>query len=55
KQDAGYAYLTAGSYTSTSIIRKTQKTINGRIILKDTNNSTNDFVNIKAEPKIFAQ
>lgn len=55
KQDAGYVYLTAGSYTSTSIIRKTQKTINGRIILKDTNNSTNDFVNIKAEPKIFAQ
>ncbi|MDM1298221.1 DUF4876 domain-containing protein [Empedobacter falsenii] len=55
KQDAGYAYLTGGSYTSTSIIRKTQKTINGRIILKDTNNSTNDFVNIKAEPKIFAQ
>lgn len=55
KQDAGYAYLTAGSYSSTSIIRKTQKTINGRIILKDTNNSTNDFVNIKAEPKVFAQ
>ncbi|MGV0964479.1 DUF4876 domain-containing protein [Empedobacter falsenii] len=55
KQDAGYAYLTGGSYTSTSIIRKTQKTVNGRIILKDTNNSTNDFVNIKAEQKIFAQ
>ncbi len=55
KQDAGYSYLTAGPYSSTSIIRKTQKTINGRIILKDTNNSTNDFVNIKAEPKIFAQ
>ena len=55
KQDTGYAYLTGGSYTSTSIIRKTQKTINGRIILKDTNNSTNDFVNIKAEQKIFAK
>lgn len=55
KQDAGYSYLTVGPYSSTSIIRKTQKTINGRIILKDTNNSTNDFVNIKAEPKIFAQ
>jgi len=54
KQDAGYAYLTAGAYSSTSIIRKTQKVINGRIIVKDTNNSTNDFINIKAEPKVFA-
>ena len=54
KQDAGYSYLLEGSYTSNSIIRKTQKVVNGRIILKDTNNSTNDFVNIKAEPRIFA-
>lgn len=52
--DAGRTYLLQGAYTSTSVIRKTAKTINGRIILKDTNNSTEDFVNIKANPKAFA-
>ena len=54
KYDAGYTYVSAGQYSSNSVIRKTQKVVNGRIILKDTNNSTNDFVNIKAEQKIFA-
>lgn len=41
--DAGFAFVPAGSYTSQSIIRKTEKTVNGRIVLKDTNNSTEDF------------
>ena len=52
--DAGRTFLTTGSYTSMSVIRKTLKTINGRIVLKDSNNSTEDFVNIKANPKGFA-
>lgn len=41
--DAGFAFVPAGAYTSQSIIRKTEKTVNGRILLKDTNNSTEDF------------
>ena len=52
--DAGKTYLTEGAYTSKSVIRKTAKTINGRIVLKDSNNSTEDFVNMKANPKGFA-
>ncbi len=52
--DVGKTYLLTGAYTSYAVIRKTQKTVNGRIILKDTNNSTEDFVNIKATPKGFA-
>ncbi len=41
--DAGFTFVPAGDYTSQSVIRKTEKTVNGRIILKDTNNSTEDF------------
>jgi hypothetical protein len=41
--DAGFAFVPLGSYTSQSIIRKTDKIENGRVILKDTNNSTADF------------
>jgi len=41
--DAGFTFVPLGSYTSQSVVRKTEKTINGRIILKDTNNSTEDF------------
>lgn len=41
--DAGESFVPAGSYSSQSIVRKTSKTVNGRIVLKDTNNSTNDF------------
>jgi uncharacterized lipoprotein YehR (DUF1307 family) len=41
--DAGFTFVPAGSYTSQSIIRKTEKTVDGRIVLKDTNNSTEDF------------
>ncbi|MBS7332784.1 MAG: DUF4876 domain-containing protein [Weeksellaceae bacterium] len=54
RDDAGVTYLPTGAFSSQSVIRKTQKVINGRIILKDTNNSTEDFVTIKAEPKAFA-
>jgi len=52
--DAGRTYLTNGAYSSYAVIRKTQKVVNGRIILKDTNNSTEDFVEIKATPNGFA-
>ncbi|MDQ1139849.1 DUF4876 domain-containing protein [Pedobacter agri] len=41
--DAGFTFVPLGSYTSQSIIRKTEKSVNGRVILKDTNNSTEDF------------
>ncbi|WP_316805063.1 DUF4876 domain-containing protein [Pedobacter nototheniae] len=41
--DAGFTFVPLGSYTSQSVIRKTDKTVNGRVILKDTNNSTEDF------------
>lgn len=41
--DAGFTFTTGGSYTSQSVIRKTGKTVNGRRILKDSNNSSLDF------------
>lgn len=41
--DAGYAFVPKGKYSSQSIIRKVVKEVNGRKILQDTNNSTNDF------------
>lgn len=52
--DAGYTFVPAGSYTSQSVIRKTLKTENGRIILKDTNNSSEDFDFLnRANPRGF--
>jgi len=52
--DAGFTFVPLGGYKSQSVIRKTDKTLNGRIILKDTNNSTEDFdyLNI-ANPRGF--
>lgn len=41
--DASYKFVSKGAYSSQSLIRKTAKTINGRRILKDTNNSSEDF------------
>lgn len=52
--DAGYTYIPDGAYTSQSVIRKTAKTVNGRVILQDTNNSTEDFDYLKiANPRGF--
>lgn len=51
--DGGNTYLPSGAYTSKSVIRKTKTTIAGRIILQDTNNATNDFVEITANPRGF--
>ncbi len=41
--DAGFNYVEGSSYTSQSVRRKVAKTVDGRKILQDTNNSTNDF------------
>jgi hypothetical protein len=41
--DALYTYVPNGAYSSQSAIRKTETTINGRKVLKDTNNSAEDF------------
>ena len=41
--DALYTYAPNGAYSSQSVIRKTETTVNGRRILKDTNNSAEDF------------
>src|SRR5690606_5340373 len=41
--DAGRTFVPGGQYSSQSLVRKTLKTVNGRRILKDTNNSEVDF------------
>ncbi|WP_281231518.1 DUF4876 domain-containing protein [Flavobacterium gelatinilyticum] len=51
--DGGNTYLPSGAYSSKSVMRKTKTTIAGRIILQDTNNSTNDFVEVTANPRGF--
>jgi hypothetical protein len=49
--DAAGTYATGGQYSSQSLVRKTLKTVNGRRILQDTNNSANDFfTKTKADP-----
>ncbi|KQN36773.1 hypothetical protein ASE92_20420 [Pedobacter sp. Leaf41] len=54
--DAGFTYAPNGSYSSQSVIRKTLRTDNNRIILKDTNNSTEDFDYFTlANPRGFKQ
>jgi hypothetical protein len=51
KLDATYKFVSKGQYSSQSLIRKTAKTINGRRILKDTNNSDADFDELeRADP-----
>lgn len=44
-----------GTFSGLSVIRKTKEIINGRVVLQDTNNSANDFVTIKANPRGYAQ
>ncbi|UYW01612.1 DUF4876 domain-containing protein [Flavobacterium agricola] len=45
----------SNQYNSSAIIRKIKSTTpDGRIILQDTNNSNNDFIEMKANPKGFA-
>ncbi|WP_299182162.1 DUF4876 domain-containing protein [uncultured Chryseobacterium sp.] len=40
-------------YNSQAVIRKTKLITNNRVVLEDTNNSANDFVKIKANPRGF--
>lgn len=47
--------LGLNTFTGFSVIRKTKQTVNGRVVLQDTNNSANDFVTIKANPRGYAQ
>ncbi|MEJ5145099.1 DUF4876 domain-containing protein [Sphingobacterium sp. MYb388] len=44
--DAGFTYSPLGSYSSQAVIRKIKEVRNGRRILEDTNNSSNDFESI---------
>ncbi|GAB3426411.1 DUF4876 domain-containing protein [Niabella aquatica] len=49
--DAAGTFVTGGEYSFQSLIRKTVKTVEGRRILQDTNNSANDFeTKTKADP-----
>ncbi|MGY4385763.1 hypothetical protein ACVWYN_002809 [Pedobacter sp. UYP24] len=51
--DAGFVFA-ADTYNMESFRRKVSTTINGRVVLQDTNNSGNDFVKIaKPTPKKF--
>ncbi len=53
--DSGFASVPGGIYSSQSVIRKTEKTVNGRVVLQDTNNSSEDFVYLTlANPFGFA-
>lgn len=53
KIDAGSIAVDGGARSSNSVIRKTKEIINGRRILEDSNNSSDDFVSMKANPKGF--
>lgn len=42
--DAGYTYIQGGTFCAKSIRRKAKLIVDGRVIYKDTNNSTVDFL-----------
>lgn len=42
--DAGYTWIDGGTYCSLSVRRKAKLIVNNRVIYKDTNNSSNDFL-----------
>ncbi len=42
--DAGYTFISSGTYSSKSVRRKVKQIIDGKVIYKDTNNSTEDFL-----------
>jgi hypothetical protein len=44
--DAGFTFVPLGSYSSQAVIRKVKEIRDGRRILEDTNNSSNDFESI---------
>ncbi|WP_293897216.1 MULTISPECIES: DUF4876 domain-containing protein [unclassified Sphingobacterium] len=55
KLDAGAIAVAGGARSSNSVIRKTKEVVNGRRILQDSNNSSDDFVSMKANPKGFVE
>lgn len=42
--DAGYTFISEGTYSGKSVRRKVKQIIDGKVIYKDTNNSTEDFL-----------
>ncbi|NML39827.1 DUF4876 domain-containing protein [Chitinophaga sp. G-6-1-13] len=48
--DAGFNFVGNGAYSSQALLRKTKQRTGGRVILQDTNNSSVDFITIKADP-----
>lgn len=48
--DAGYTYVPAGAKSGKCVRRKVKEIIDGRVVYKDTNNSTEDFLK-DADPK----
>jgi hypothetical protein len=42
--DAGYTFIEAGTYCGKSVRRKVSQIIDGKVVYKDTNNSTEDFL-----------
>lgn len=42
--DAGITFISKGTYSSLSVRRKVKQIIDGKVIYKDTNNSTEDFL-----------
>lgn len=54
--DAGYTYVPSGSKSAKCIRRKIKETVNGRVIYRDTNNSTEDFLkDVDPKPKIYVE
>lgn len=52
--DAGYTYVVSGSGSGKCIRRKVKEVTNGRVVYKDTNNSTEDFLkDVDPKPKIY--
>jgi len=52
--DAGYTYITTGSYSGKCIRRKVKEIVSGRVIYQDTNNSINDFLkDVDPMPRIY--
>ncbi|MOA36123.1 hypothetical protein D3C78_1576280 [compost metagenome] len=54
QNDAGWTAVDGGARSSYAVIRKTKELVNGRRVLQDSNNSKDDFLSIKANPKGFA-
>ncbi len=54
--DAGYTYVPSGSGSGKCVRRKIKEIINGRVIYRDTNNSTEDFLkDVDPKPWIYAE